>query len=60
LDMICLNDVSRCDAGFGTDTNVITIFTRNRERIELPLLSKREIASRIVERIEIELCMKDA
>ncbi|MDY6934149.1 MAG: phosphopantothenoylcysteine decarboxylase, partial [Spirochaetota bacterium] len=40
LDMICLNDVSRCDAGFGTDTNVITIFTRNRERIELPLLSK--------------------
>ena len=55
LDMICLNDVSRSDAGFSTDTNVITIFTRNRERIELPLLLKEKAAEKILDKIEAEL-----
>ena len=55
LDMICLNDVSRRDAGFGTDTNVITIFKKEGNRIELPLLSKREVACKIMNHIEKEL-----
>ena len=64
LDMICLNDVSRKDAGFSTDNNQITIFykkhdrlkpTYNIEKIELPLLSKAETADRILDFIEAEL-----
>jgi len=55
LDMICLNDVSRSDAGFGSDTNIITIFFRNGPRKDLPLISKHEVAARIVEEIESRL-----
>lgn len=55
LDMICLNDVSRKDAGFGTETNVVTIFTKNGEKIEFPLLSKKELSSRILNCIEANL-----
>ncbi len=54
-DMICLNDVSRTDAGFGTDTNVITIFTREGEVIPLPLMAKRDIAHRILQQIELAI-----
>jgi len=52
LDMICLNDVSRTGAGFAADTNIIIIFTRNGERIELPLLLKDEAAAKILDKIE--------
>ncbi len=52
LDMICLNDVSRKDAGFGTDTNAVTLFFRDGERNELPLLSKSDTAERILDEIE--------
>ncbi len=52
LDMICVNDVGRKDAGFGKDTNIVTIFTRNGERIELPLMSKLDTAERILDCVE--------
>lgn len=52
LDIICVNDVGRKDAGFGVDTNIVTIFTRWGDRYELPLLSKRETAARIIECVE--------
>ncbi|MCP4133825.1 MAG: hypothetical protein GY754_22845 [bacterium] len=55
LDMICCNDVSREGAGFGTDTNIITIFTGSGSKIELPILSKTEVASRILDQVEAEL-----
>ena len=55
LDMICLNDVSRSGAGFGSDTNIITIFFRNGTRKDLPLISKHEVAARIVDEIEARL-----
>ncbi len=61
LDMICLNDVTQKDAGFGADTNLITIFSRSRgqvnpvNKINLPLLSKAEAANKILDQIEIEL-----
>lgn len=54
-DMICLNDVSRTDAGFGTDTNIITIFTREGEVITLPLMAKKDIAGRILQQIELAI-----
>jgi len=51
LDVIVANDVSRSDSGFETQTNAITILTRNQEAVELPLMSKREAADRILDTI---------
>ena len=39
VDMICANNLKVAGAGFGTDTNVITLITRDAIE-ELPLLSK--------------------
>ena len=55
LDMICLNDVSRRDAGFGTDSNAVVIFTKNGGRIQLSLMPKVEVACRILDYVEMEL-----
>ena len=55
LDMICLNDVSRRGAGFGADTNIVTIFHRDGSSIELPMISKREVAARLLDEIESRL-----
>lgn len=52
LDMICLNDVSREGAGFGTDTNIMTIFFRDSSKIELPILTKEDVAKKIFGYIE--------
>lgn len=51
LDAIVANDVTRQDSGFDSATNAITILTRDREPLELPLLSKREAADRILDAI---------
>jgi phosphopantothenoylcysteine decarboxylase/phosphopantothenate--cysteine ligase len=51
LDLICANDVTAPDAGFGVDTNRVTILDRNGGRAELPLLSKYDVADRILDRI---------
>ena len=50
LDMICANSLKVEGAGFGTETNVITIITKNGET-ELPLMSKDEAADRIFSKI---------
>ena len=38
----------RKGAGFGTDTNVVTILTKD-DAVELPLLSKEEVADRLLD-----------
>ena len=48
LDMICANNLKVAGAGFGTDTNVMTVITRTSEE-ELPLMSKEEVAGRILD-----------
>jgi phosphopantothenoylcysteine decarboxylase/phosphopantothenate--cysteine ligase len=50
-DMIVANDVSRSDAGFDTDTNLVKILHRDGRVEELPLLSKDEVADRVLDRI---------
>ncbi|MCD7882836.1 MAG: bifunctional phosphopantothenoylcysteine decarboxylase/phosphopantothenate--cysteine ligase CoaBC, partial [Lachnospiraceae bacterium] len=50
LDLIAANNVKIQGAGFGTDTNVITLLSKRGEK-ELPLMSKEEAASRIVDEI---------
>ena len=49
VDMICANDLKVAGAGFGTDTNVMTLITRAGEE-ELPLMSKEAVASCILDR----------
>ena len=48
LDAIVANDVTREGSGFDSATNAITIITHN-DTLELPLLSKREAADRILD-----------
>ena len=47
LDMICANILKVAGAGFGVDTNVITMITKEQET-ELELMSKEEAAYRIL------------
>lgn len=49
LDMIVANDVTRPGAGFGVDTNIATLITREGME-ERPLQSKRELAEDILDR----------
>lgn len=51
LDMVVANDVTKAGAGFNTDTNIATILTRKGAEVELPLMSKREMAGRILDEI---------
>ena len=51
LDMIAANSLRTEGAGFGVDTNVITILTANGQQ-ELPLMSKAEAAARLLDAIE--------
>jgi phosphopantothenoylcysteine decarboxylase/phosphopantothenate--cysteine ligase len=51
LDMIVANDVSAPGSGFGSDTNRVTLLEPDGSAIELPLLSKREVAGRILDRV---------
>ncbi len=49
-DMICANSLRREGAGFGTDTNVLTLLTRDGTQ-ELELMSKEQAAHRILDRL---------
>lgn len=51
LDLIVANDVSSSDSGFGVDTNRVILLDRWGESLPLPLLSKTEVAERVVERV---------
>ncbi len=50
LDLIVANDVTRPGAGFDVDTNIVTLVSHEDIR-ELPILSKREVADRILDRV---------
>ena len=51
LDFIVLNSLRDKGAGFGVDTNRVTILGRDGSRHETGLLSKKEVARVIVERV---------
>ena len=50
MDMIVANNVKVAGAGFGVDTNVVTLITQDTVE-ELPLQSKDEVAMRIADKI---------
>ncbi len=52
LDLVIANDITKPGAGFDTDTNIATIITKGSNNPEeLPLMSKLELADRILDRI---------
>ena len=51
LDLLVANDVSQPDAGFAVDTNRVIFFIPGHAPEALPLMSKAEVAGRILKRI---------
>ena len=51
LDLIVANDVSRRDAGFGSDNNAALLIDASGGETEVPLGTKRELADRIWDRV---------
>ena len=49
--MIILNSLKDANAGFGFDTNKVSVFFADETSVELELASKKEIANKIVELI---------
>lgn len=52
LDLIVANNVTAPDSGFGVDTNRVTILDVEGSVQSLPLLSKTEVAERVLDRVE--------
>ena len=51
LNFIVANDISSSDAGFGVDTNRVTLLFPNGKKESLPLMSKAEVAEVIIEHV---------
>ena len=49
LDLVVANDVSAPDSGFAVDTNRVTLLAADGTVEALPLLSKIEVAERVLE-----------
>ncbi|MFP7732872.1 bifunctional phosphopantothenoylcysteine decarboxylase/phosphopantothenate--cysteine ligase CoaBC [Priestia aryabhattai] len=52
LDMIVANNVTTEGAGFGTDTNIVTLYKRSGESKELPILSKHDVANEVLKEVK--------
>ena len=49
LDLVVANDVTEEGSGFGADTNRVTFIMKNEEIETLPMMSKYDVAARIVQ-----------
>lgn len=47
LDLIVANNLKQAGAGFGTDTNIVTLLSET-DTIQLPIMSKEEVADRLL------------
>lgn len=59
LDMIVANDITESDSGFGADTNKAAILTADGEVHQLPMMSKLELAHRVLEQVSNILTTKE-
>ena len=50
-DMICANSLTTEGAGYQVDTNIVTMITKNN-MTELPIMSKNEVADRILDKVK--------
>lgn len=48
LDLIVANDIKQKGAGFGVDTNIVSIISKNGEKFDLPLMAKEELGHEIL------------
>lgn len=55
LDAIVINDVSKKDIGFHSDHNAVTILTKSGKELNIPKLTKKEIAKQLLELIDEEV-----
>lgn len=55
LDLVVLNNAGEPGAGFGVDTNRVTVIGRNGKQDDLELMSKSDLAERLLDRVEEEL-----
>jgi phosphopantothenoylcysteine decarboxylase/phosphopantothenate--cysteine ligase len=60
LDLLVANDVAESGSGFGTDTNRVTILDAAGGRDELPLMPKRAVADRLLDRVARALDDRDS
>jgi phosphopantothenoylcysteine decarboxylase/phosphopantothenate--cysteine ligase len=51
LDLIVANDITQADSGFDVDTNRVIMIDKKGKAEELPLMSKREVADKILDRV---------
>ena len=51
LDLIVANDVSRTDAGIGSDNNQVTLIWKDGQTSDLPLMSKPEVSAALIQEI---------
>jgi phosphopantothenoylcysteine decarboxylase/phosphopantothenate--cysteine ligase len=51
LDLIVANDITAPDSGFNVDTNRVMIIDKKGKAEELPLMTKREVAERVLDRV---------
>ncbi len=58
-DLLVANDVSEPGSGFGTDTNRVSILAADGSRDDLPLMAKREVAHRLLDRVVAALDERD-
>jgi phosphopantothenoylcysteine decarboxylase/phosphopantothenate--cysteine ligase len=52
LDLVVVNDATEPGAGFGVDTNRVTLVGRHGDEERLPLLPKADVADAILDRVE--------
>ncbi len=48
LDLIVANNIKKKGAGFGSDTNIVSIISKNGKKIDLPLMAKEELGHEIL------------
>lgn len=60
VDLLVANDVSEAGSGFGTETNRVTIFSADGPPEAWPLLTKREVAERLLDLVAARLDARDA
>jgi len=51
LDLVVANDINKADSGFDVDTNKVFLIDKTGKTEELPLMSKREVAEKILDRV---------
>lgn len=51
MDLIIANDVSQAGAGFGVDTNIVTVYDRQGNETAFPLQSKKELSWKLLEHL---------